>query len=69
MSLMSDRRPSNVFRFRRLKWGAPKRLEGLKAIDGGRPAAPGGRGSGTIGLGLVGVVAGLAIVMGLLGWF
>lgn len=64
-------RPDNIFRFRRLKWGAPKRLEGLKAIDGTRPAAPVPRsiGGGSIGLVLVGAVAGLAIVMGVLGWF
>ncbi|RYE08733.1 MAG: hypothetical protein EOP22_11985 [Hyphomicrobiales bacterium] len=64
------RRPSNIFNFRRLKWGAPKRLDGLKAIglEGGQPGPVPSRGGG-IGLVLVALAGGVAIVMGLLGWF
>lgn len=64
-------RPDNIFRFRRLKWGAPKRLDGLRAIgakDAPVPATRSGRGGG-IGLVLAGLVAAGAIVMSLLGLF
>jgi hypothetical protein len=64
----------NIFRFRRLKWGAPRRLDGLKAIGlaEGRAAggaAPEARGPGRLGLWVAALAAGLAIGMGLLGWF
>ena len=70
---MNERR-SNIFRFRRLKWGAPKRLDGLKAIglEGARPPAPEvRRGIGGSGFGIVvaAIAAALAVGMGLLGWF
>ena len=71
----APRRPSNVFRFRRLKWGAPKKLRGLEAIGVEQPgpasdAAPGRRGnSGWLGLLLVATVAGFAIGMSVFGLF
>ena len=74
MRRMSERR-GNIFRFRRLKWGAPKRLDGLKAIglEDARAPAPevssGGIGAGTIGLVVVAMAAGAAIGFSLLGWF
>jgi hypothetical protein len=71
---MSERR-GNIFRFRRLKWGNPRRLEGLRAIglEPARANAAGEaprRGLGVaLGLGVVGVAAGFAIVTALLGGF
>jgi hypothetical protein len=72
---MSERR-GNIFRFRRLKWGNPRRLEGLRAIglESARPNAAGEgprRGGPGVALGLVvvGVAAGFAIVTALLGGF
>ncbi len=70
---MSERR-GNIFRFRRLKWGAPKRLDGLRAIgleDEAREAGPARRrvSAGTIGLIVVGVAAGFAIGMSVLSGF
>jgi hypothetical protein len=71
---MSERR-GNIFRFRRLKWGNPRRLEGLRAI-GLEPARPNAAGEGprrgpgvALGLVVVGVAAGFAIVTALLGGF
>ena len=72
---VSERR-GNIFRFRRLKWGAPKRLDGLKAIgledDARREAGPvprRGVSAGTIGLIVVGLAAGFAIGMSVLSGF
>jgi hypothetical protein len=55
--------------------GAPKRLEGMKAIGrgsgsaGGAPAPRRAAGAGTLGLVVAAIVGGLAIGMSLLGWF
>lgn len=71
MRPMSERR-GNIFRFRKLKWGAPKRLDGLKAIglESGPPPVPArGPGIATIGLVVAGVAGGFAIGMALLGVF
>jgi hypothetical protein len=70
MRAMSERK-GNIFRFRRLKWGAPKRLDGLGAIERARPSAPEPRGIGGSGIGIVvaAIAAALAVGMGLLGWF
>ena len=72
---MSERR-GNIFRFRRLKWGAPKRLHGLKAIGldnvgrtEPRPQVRRGVSPGTIGLIVVGVAAGFAVGMSVLSGF
>lgn len=69
---MPTRRPNNIFNFRRLKWGAPKRLDGLKAIgvkDEPTIVRGGGIGGGTIGLVLAGLAGGFAVVMAALHWF
>lgn len=68
---MSERH-GNIFRFRRLKWGAPKRLEGLKAIERGEGApAPvperGGISLSAVGLWVAGIAAALAIAIGVIG--
>ena len=70
MRAMSERK-GNIFRFRRLKWGAPKRLDGLRAIEGAPPSAPERRGISGSGVGIVvaAIAAALAVGMGLLGWF
>lgn len=72
MRAMSERK-GNIFRFRRLKWGAPKRLDGLRAIglEGARSSAPERRGISGSGVGIVvaAIAAALAVGMGLLGWF
>ena len=69
---MSERR-GNVFRLRRLKWGDPERLEGIKAIglDADPPRRARRRVPDAAALGLIvaGVAAGFAIGMGLLGGF
>ena len=69
---MSEHR-DNIFRFRRLKWGAPKRLDGLKAIglegEGRPPEGRRGIGGGGVGIVVAAIAAALAVGMGLLGWF
>ena len=59
-----DQRPDNLFRFRRLKWGAPKRLRGAATLP-----PVGGGGDGRRWLALVAGVIVVAVGMRLLGWF
>jgi hypothetical protein len=70
--VMSERR-GNIFRFRRLKWGDPKRLDGIKAIGLEDDPAPEPRrrgiGQGTIGLLVVGFAAAFAIGMSVFSGF
>jgi hypothetical protein len=70
---MSERR-GNIFRFRRLKWGDPERLRGLRAIgfaDESAQQPPTRRrpSAGTLGLLLTAAAAGLAIGLSVFGWF
>jgi hypothetical protein len=76
---MSDKPRDNLYFFRRLKWGDPKRLRGMKAIglaphtprEGGPMSAPPPRANNTATLGLIvaGVAALVAVGLGAFGMF